>query len=266
MKRERGRGVPPMSDPVDYNAKGFGRSYAVSRELPTETLKQWLDAIARWVPPGAKPVILDVGCGTGRFTEPLAHCFASTVIGLDPACEMLGKAKAQFVTTDVYQICGRAEALPVRDNSIDLAFLSMVYHHLADRSCALRELGRVLPAGGRLIIRNATRENIEKLEWIVHFPEARELELRWIPVRAEVAGELRCAGFGLCAQEAITQTFAATYSDYYRKISMRSLSSLLLISDAAFEAGRKRLKAWCEQRWERGPVRETIDLIVAGKV
>ena len=255
-----------MSKRVDYNSKGFGKTYVASRELPAETLSQWLDAIAEWMPPAAAPVIVDLGCGTGRFVEPLAQRFKAKVIGIDPAYDMLKEAKTQSTTPGVHHMCARAEALPICDNSVDLVFLSMVYHHLADRDAALHEIRGVLCPGGRLIIRNATKENIKPLDWIAHFPEARELELRRIPTRADISGEVLAAGFRLCSQEAVTQVFAATYSEYYRKISMRSLSTLHLISDEAFAAGLRRLKGWCEQRWQTGPVRETIDLFVAEKI
>jgi predicted RNA methylase len=37
--------------------------------------------------------VLDLGCGTGRFAEPLAQYFSARIIGIDPSIKMLTTAR-----------------------------------------------------------------------------------------------------------------------------------------------------------------------------
>ncbi len=252
-----------MAERMDYDAEGFGRTYLRARELPAETLELWIDAVAECAPMPRDPVILDIGCGTGRFTAPLAERFGGLVLGLDPSQGMLAEAPAAVANGRACYACARGEALPVRDGAAHLAFLSMVYHHFEDRPRALREIARVLAPAGRVVVRNATRENIVCMDWAEHFPQAVALELRRVPSRAEVGEELGAAGLRVCALRTVSQRFADTYGHYYEKISLRALSVLKLISDEDYAAGLASLEAWCRERWDLGPVFEPIDQITA---
>ena len=47
---------------------------------------------------------------------------------------------------------GDAQSLPYPDNSFDAAYLTAVLGEVPDQELALRELGRVLKPGGRLVV------------------------------------------------------------------------------------------------------------------
>ena len=83
--------------------------------------------------------ILEIGVGTGRIAAPLRRR-GLRVIGLDPSRAMLVQARSKGVP-DALQ--GRAEHLPLRDRSVDVAFLAHVLHLLPDPGGALREASRV---------------------------------------------------------------------------------------------------------------------------
>ncbi len=95
--------------------------------------------------------VLDLGCGVGRMTLPLAH-HVRQVSAVDLAPTMVEQAikRAQgtkniaFTTTD-----GRT--LPFKDGSFDLVFSQETLHHVptdADLSSILREIRRVLTPTG----------------------------------------------------------------------------------------------------------------------
>jgi ubiquinone/menaquinone biosynthesis C-methylase UbiE len=45
--------------------------------------------LADYIDPGAAPLILDLGCGAGRFSELLARRSGGQVIGIDPSDRMV---------------------------------------------------------------------------------------------------------------------------------------------------------------------------------
>ena len=90
--------------------------------------------------------ILEVACGTGRFTVMMAQQGAD-IIGLDisPAMLTQGRQKAKQVGVDdhVEFMRGDAARLPFPDDHFDAVF-AMRFFHLADRPVTfLRELRRV---------------------------------------------------------------------------------------------------------------------------
>jgi len=88
--------------------------------------------------------VLEIACGTGRFTVMLAERGAN-VVGLDISLPMLqqGRRKAAAANTRVDWLRGDAARLPFPDDSFD-AVLAMRFFHLADTPAAfLSELRRV---------------------------------------------------------------------------------------------------------------------------
>ena len=64
----------------------------------------------------------------------------------------------------------------------------------------------------------------------------------------------------------VKQIFAASFAEYYKKVSQRGLSSLISISDAAFEQGLMRLREWIAVQPQDEPVFDPVDLLVFRKM
>lgn len=88
--------------------------------------------------------VLDVGTGTGRAAIGLASAGAE-VIGLDASAEMLAVARrrAADAGVNVQFDVADAHALPIADNSVDLAVSLRVLMHVPDWPRCLAELCRV---------------------------------------------------------------------------------------------------------------------------
>jgi SAM-dependent methyltransferase len=101
----------------------------------------------RLIEPGCRA--LDAACGTGRHAAYLAG-HGCEVTGVDQSSAMLDVARANVpaATFDV----GDVEALTYDDDTFDLVTISLALCHLADPTKAIAELGRVLAAGGSLVI------------------------------------------------------------------------------------------------------------------
>lgn len=90
--------------------------------------------------------VLEVACGTGRFTSLLAD-HGADIVGLDisPAMLKQGREKARSVGVDDHLEFMRADAarIPFPDDHFD-AVLAMRFFHLADRPASfLSEMARV---------------------------------------------------------------------------------------------------------------------------
>lgn len=246
-----------------FNAPEAANRYDAARELPALTLAQWMEALKGAVPVNVSKV-LDLGCGTGRFTGALEETFDCFVVGVEPSKAMLDVARAQSRPRTEWRQ-GNAENIPLEDQAVDLVFMSQVLHHIANPTQALQEINRVLAPRGCLAIRNATTENSSDLQWLRCFPEAREIENKRNRTQKEIVKLVCSQGFVLIAQHTIIQFFASSYAEYYDKIKRRGLSSLISISDEAFEAGRQRLREWADLQPQDVPVYEPTDLFVFQK-
>lgn len=88
---------------------------------------------------------LDIGCGTGMHTQTLSTRGLNAV-GVDIADGMLEQARNTFPQL-VFKN-GSAQALPISDCSIDIAYSSMALQWVNDPEKVGRELYRVLKPGG----------------------------------------------------------------------------------------------------------------------
>lgn len=87
--------------------------------------------------------ILEVGCGNGQATEPLA-VRGCIVTGLDPSAERLAATRERLPNVKLVQ--GRVEDLPFTDDSFDGAVCAQAFHHF-DQDRAMSELIRVVRPG-----------------------------------------------------------------------------------------------------------------------
>ncbi|MBC15474.1 Transcriptional regulator, ArsR family [Pseudodesulfovibrio profundus] len=94
----------------------------------------------------------DIGCGPGDMLEILARS-SNMVIGVDNSPKMLELAEERFSEDANMSLrIGETTHLPLRDLEADCTVMSLVLHHLARPIDAIREAGRVLRTGGRLLV------------------------------------------------------------------------------------------------------------------
>ncbi|MBI2294629.1 MAG: methyltransferase domain-containing protein [Betaproteobacteria bacterium] len=111
--------------------------------------------------------VLDVACGTGIVARLLAPQVgpAGHVTGLDFNAGMLSVARAQTPRSGapVEWREGDAGALPFGDESFDAVLCQQGLQFFPDKLAALREMHRVLAAGGRLGV--CVWQSIERNPW-----------------------------------------------------------------------------------------------------
>jgi len=106
-------------------------------------------ALLAWLQPPAGVHWLDVGCGTGIFTELICDsCAPASVIAVDPAEAQIAHArkggarrKAEFRLAD-------AQVLPFPDACFDVVASALVMNFVPNRAHAMSEMRRVARPGG----------------------------------------------------------------------------------------------------------------------
>jgi len=95
---------------------------------------------------------LEVGVGTGRFTEELSDTGAD-VLGVDISLSMLKVARKRLTPyTSTRLLCSDASAIPLPDRSIEGAVSINVFSHLPKPYTVVIEIARVLRPHGVLVL------------------------------------------------------------------------------------------------------------------
>jgi len=246
---------------TDYDLTDIPAAYDRARDHGPEVLDLWMRTVGDHLVGRPIARIVDLGCGTGRFTEALAARFNAEVIGLDPSWKMLQLAREKQRDPRVRYEHGRGEAIPLPSESVDLVFMSMSLHHFTDPTAAAHECRRVLQKTGSVVIRTGTREQIPSYPYVPFFPATRSLLETILPGGSDVRATFAAAGFDMTASQIITQTIASDWTVYAEKLAAGGDSVLARLSQQDFEAGLSAIRRYAAAEG-REPVVEPIDLFV----
>ncbi|WP_323378837.1 class I SAM-dependent methyltransferase [Streptomyces smaragdinus] len=250
--------IEPMSRV--YDDERLAGAYERGNEMPERALRAWVELIGSFAPRSA-PVILEVGAGTGVFSDAMARWIeGSEVVGVDASEAMLGEARRHHSCPGVRYLPGEAEALPVGAGGFDLALMSRVIHHIPDRVGAGRELVRVLREGGRVVVRTTFRERLDAAVYD-YWPQLRASDARRFPGEAEVVEDFVAAGLVLEEVTSFAQPVVANLAEYHARLVGRPQSKFNCLTDEDFRQGLARLETAAGGE-DTGPVLERYDVAV----
>jgi ubiquinone/menaquinone biosynthesis C-methylase UbiE len=248
---------------MDYDKSDIATIYDEARTLTSQELQRWLNLCSVFIDRSRVSLIVDLGCGAGRFSEPLAAHFGARVVAIDPSQKMLDQARQKIVSGNVTLLRASAEALPLSESSVDLLFMSMVYHHLAAPMLVAKECRRVLSEDGHACVRNSTRE--AAFPHRRFFPSIRRLVDSELPARRDIGYTFTAAGFTPAAHEIVRQVVAHDWPRFVYKSSLRVDSLLARLPDDDFKAGMAALHAHASKTNPNDAVTEEIDWFVFAK-
>jgi SAM-dependent methyltransferase len=221
-----------VSDLHPTAAGGFGHdahTYARGRPgFPPEAL-DWLRQDVQ-LAPGKR--VLEVGAGTGKFTQLLTRTGAE-VVAVEPVAAMLAQLVAEL--PDVRTLRASAQHLPLADAVVDAVVCAQSFHWFAT-AAALAEMRRVLKPGGTLGLIWNVRD--QRVRWV------RELTDLMAPYEGDAprydAGEWRAVfpapGFG----ELRERTFAHAHVGPPAQVIVDRVASVSFVA-ALPEDERQRL-------------------------
>ena len=167
--------------------------------------RQWWAAL--WPDPesvvrslGVEPgkVVLDLCCGDGYFTAPLARIVEGKVYAVDIDPAMLEQTRAELEragATVLDLICGDARDLPeLLPRKVDHVLIANTFHGVPDKTALARAVAAVLNPDGRLAIVNWHKLPRERTI-VLGKPRGPKTEMRMSPDDVRVV--LQPAGFTL---------------------------------------------------------------------
>jgi ubiquinone/menaquinone biosynthesis C-methylase UbiE len=246
---------------IDYNGR-MSAVYQSGRVLSRDAADTWTSMVSPFVRQGRNTRILDLGAGTGRFAELFARAFEAQVVAVEPATAMLAAADGSAQPRRLAYVAGSAEAVPLRDQSCDLAWLSHVWHHIRDHQACAHELRRIMLPGSHVLVRGTFGDRLDGFPTLFHFwPAAREI-CRQLPTVQHTVAVFETNGFVLAEHRRVDQTTAASLREFAERTRFRADTALALISESAFLEGQAAIETAVAQEHAPSPVVERIELLV----
>jgi ubiquinone/menaquinone biosynthesis C-methylase UbiE len=246
---------------MNYDQTDIAATYDRGREHGPAVRMLWMRTVARHLHAAAHERIVDLGCGTARFTDALAVHFDAHVTGIDPSMTMLEQARRKRHDGHVSFVLGAAEALPFASAAVDAIFMSMSFHHFSDTTRAARECRRVLHEGGTVIVRNGSREQIAAYPYYPFFPASHPILHEVLPAVDAIRAPFESAGFKTAAVEIVEQTIAQSWHEYADKLEANADSVLVRLPRDDFVAGIAAVRRHADTARDQRVI-EPIDVLV----
>lgn len=246
---------------MDYDQTTMPPGYDAGRGYALAVLDFWLRTIAAPVSDNSIGDILDLGCGTGRYSAALAAHFGARVVAVDPSEKMLSEARRKG-GDQVRFVRGSGEAVPLADAAVDMVFISMAFHHFDDPRRTAEECHRVLREGGVVCLRAVARDRIDNYAYTPFFPGARSLLSKDLDSLAFIEATFRDAGFQRVHHEVVSSEVAGSWGSYAEKLAHRAYSTLAQLTDEEFSTGLEALRDYSRTVPPDEPVTEPVDFFV----
>ncbi len=123
--------------------------------------------------------VLDIGCGGGLASEPIAR-LGARVTGVDASEKNIAVASlhAEKSGLDIHYLHGSAEALVKEGKTYDLVLALEIVEHVADVPTFLTALAALTRPGGMMVVTTMNRT----LKSLLLAKIGAEYVLRWLPV------------------------------------------------------------------------------------
>ena len=160
---------------VDKHFSTVASRYHELRTLDVDPVRFIRDRLDR-----RSSVGVDVGCGTGRYTEALSEELSrgTVILAVDLNQDMLQVLHQRRVSkAGIWPVRAPAEELPLRAHSVDWVTTFNAVHHMALPGF-LRSVAAVLKPGGKLFIYTRTPEQNAQSVWGRLFPGFADKETR----------------------------------------------------------------------------------------
>lgn len=221
---------------VNYNE--ISQVYDNVRQADIELINSFLLEIRI----GKETRVLDIGCGTGNYTELLQKVTRSEVYGVEPSEGMLAKAKEKESKVVFKQ--GNAQELPFDDNFFDFVYMTDVIHHVPEIGAMFAEINRVLKEEGEVCIVTQSHQQIENRPIVKYFPETAMVDKERYPDINEIIVKAEGKGLKFNRKTILNENeLIELGEEYLELVKKKGYSMLHLISDEEYCEGLKQLES-----------------------
>jgi ubiquinone/menaquinone biosynthesis C-methylase UbiE len=157
-----------------------GRSDQELEEMLSE-LSTFRDTVLDHARLEAGDTVVDVGAGTGLLTVAAAERVLpdGDVLAIDISVDALEELRRVCAAPNVFYLLGRADVLPLPDESVDAVVTRSVLIYVDDKAEAVGEFFRVLRKGGRVSIFEPINRGNTRLSQAVDFGDLSERLAEW---------------------------------------------------------------------------------------
>jgi ubiquinone/menaquinone biosynthesis C-methylase UbiE len=187
-------------------------------------------------------VAVEIGCGTGRITLPLAGLSAARVIGIDSEQKMLQVGRAKDGGGRIDWRRGSAYRVPVGDGEVAMVLMVMVVHLLRRRGAAFREVRRILRPDGSLSLWTFTPRHVTDFYLNDYFPSIPVIDLARFAEISALSRDLNRAGFDQVEVEIQEEERVIPIADVVDRVRGRYISTLGMLPPLEYRRGLQRLE------------------------
>jgi ubiquinone/menaquinone biosynthesis C-methylase UbiE len=188
--------------------------------------------------------LLDVGCGTGGYSIPLAVRHSLQLTGIDVSKEMLTQAENKY--PEARWLLEDFEEVSFGASSFDIVLMSYVIQHLADLKKALRKVSTLLARpNGRLIIVTDDHDQFRSSPIHRFIPKAMEIDLQRFPAVEELRSYLKSMNFEVMIHRVGKDEHISNEEEVKRLLERaraRYISTLTLLTDEELQKGLEEME------------------------
>jgi ubiquinone/menaquinone biosynthesis C-methylase UbiE len=164
----------------------IGKGYDTTRSADP----QILNTLASLMTLREDGLYLDVGCGTGNYTQELSNiCGEWSAFDQSALMIEIAKGKSSNVEWSVFDVIKTS----YKSEFFDSIVCTLAIHHFQNLNAAFEEISRVLVTKGKFIIFTSTPDQMETY-WLNHyFPVMLERSIKQMPSIGTIKTSLRSA-------------------------------------------------------------------------
>jgi ubiquinone/menaquinone biosynthesis C-methylase UbiE len=247
-----------MSEPTEHEQldrvrERFTRTANVFSGFSLSVRSAEAERLVALTAPEGNETALDLACGPGTF----ARAFASRVrlvFGVDLTFALLAQARRAAEANHVANlllVCGNAYAIPLASAALDIASCGYSFHHMSEPAAALRELARVLRAGGRVAVLDLIApEGSARAERNNQIEKARDVSHTCTLAASELESLVRAAGFRILRREVSERP--RSFDDWMRIAGWQPGDPAYAETRRLMEASMENDSAGFHPRWTTG--------------
>lgn len=217
--------------------------------LSEASIEELFDRVTLTPAAGARPSVLDVGCGKGEVLVRALTRFDAAGVGIDPNAAYLEQAQARAdsagVALRLELRCGTFDAASIAPASFDLAICTGATHAFGDFDAALAGLAALVKPGGFALAGHGYWQREPAPDYLAAFGGSADEMAALEPTLGAAAAH----GWTLIAHHASTRAEWDNYERGYASTMRNWIASHP--NDPDTPAFRERIESWksAYERW-----------------